>query len=300
MWIEDQISSDVGEQPYKLWIPASYQGEAQVPLLMLLHGCTQNPDDFAAGTQMNALANEHNFLVVYPEQTDKCNVLKCWNWFLPKHQARGAGEPAKLAGVVQHLRAAYRVDPARTFVAGMSAGAAMAVIMGATYPDLFAAIGVHSGLAYQVAKNMKTALKAQQSGGPDPQQQGLAAFRAMGEFKQRMRVIVFQGTADTRVWPINADNLMTQWAWTNALVEGVRDDALPAIRPVKTESLSIPGGHPYTREIFTDSSGAAIMEKWIIEGMEHAWSGGSTAGSYTDPKGPKASAAIWKFFSETS
>ncbi len=303
MWIEDQLSSSAGTQSYKLWIPASYNSAAPVPLLMMLHGCTQSPDDFAAGTQMNVLADEYNFLVVYPEQTGNSNELKCWNWFLPEHQSRGAGEPAKLAAVVEHLRDTYSVDAARTFIAGMSAGGAMAVIMGVTYPDLFAAIGVHSGLAYQAAVDLPGALKAQQSGSPDPTHLGLAAFKAMGkassESRRRIRVIVFHGTDDARVHPNNADQIIMQWAWTNAYVEGLRDNALGSGKSARLRQETVPDGYRYTRKIYTDGHGGTLLEKWIVQGLGHAWSGGSGEGSHTDPNGPKASEAIWKFFSET-
>src|ERR1041385_4089482 len=134
-WVEGKVDSAGGALSYKLWIPGSYHGQSPVPLVMMLHGCTQDPDDFAAGTQMNALADKHNFLVVYPVPTKENKELKCWNWFLPAHQLRGAGEPAKLAAAIESIRAAYKVDPQRNFVVGVSAGAAMAIIMGATYPE---------------------------------------------------------------------------------------------------------------------------------------------------------------------
>ncbi len=281
---------------YKLWVPASYNGSASVPLVLMLHGCTQNPDDFAAGTQMNAVADANNFLVVYPEQPSSANASQCWNWFLPNHQARGAGEPAILAQIVAQVRGAYNVDARRMFVAGLSAGAAMTVIMGATYPDLFAAIGVAAGLEYKAGTDLPSALIAQETGGPDPNQQGQLAYQAMSGYQHRMPVIVFHGTLDATVAPKNGDQVISQWAQTNDLIDdGLDNDSVDDVADQMLPGV-VPNGHTYTRYLYNDASGRVLMEKWIVDGMRHAWSGGSASGSYTDPTGPNASAEMWRFF----
>ncbi|MBI1761179.1 MAG: PHB depolymerase family esterase [Acidobacteria bacterium] len=300
-WSEERIVHAGTARTYKLFIPSQYNGARGVPLLLMLHGCTQTPDDFAAGTRMNELAEQHNFLVAYPEQTPHSNALRCWQWFAPAHQSRGSGEPAQLAALVGQIKASYNVDAARVFVAGLSAGAAMAVILGATCPELFAALGVHSGLEYRAASDVPSALKAQQAGGPDPCAQGLAAFRARGEGNHKPRVIVFHGTADATVAPLNATQVIAQWARTRACVEGVHEAAGIELNPASVSRGAVEQGHSYTRaytrEIYRDHSGHAVLEKWLVQGMKHAWSGGSAAGSYTDPLGPSASEAMWHFFS---
>lgn len=292
MWLESAVDTEHGEQQYKLWVPGGYDGRRPLPLVMMLHGCTQNPDDFAVGTRMNTLADQHSFLVLYPAQPPANNALRCWNWFLPEHQSRGRGEPAKLAAALTEVSAQYRVDAQRIFVAGISAGAAMAIVMGATYPDLFAAIGAHSGLEFKAGENLDSAAAAQHRGGPDPRQQGLAALRAMGEYRRKLRVIVFQGMDDTVVRPVNADQVIAQWAWTNSAI----DESAPLLTPSQTLSGVSPGGYRYTQEVYADGQGHVWMEKWLVEGLKHAWSSGSPQGSYTDAQGPDASEAIWRFF----
>ncbi|HEX2093407.1 MAG TPA: PHB depolymerase family esterase, partial [Longimicrobiaceae bacterium] len=180
-WVEGSHSGADGTRSYRLYVPSGYTGAKPVPLVVMLHGCTQTAADFAAGTAMASVAESHTFLVAYPEQDPGANGSRCWNWFEPAHQQRGRGEPVLIAGIVHQVKLAYRVNEHRIHAAGMSAGGAMAVTLGATYPDLFSAIGVHSGLEYRAASDLATALVAQQLGGPDPDTQGELAYRAMGE-----------------------------------------------------------------------------------------------------------------------
>ncbi|MGG3269235.1 PHB depolymerase family esterase [Priestia aryabhattai] len=281
---------------YKLYVPSSYQGGAALPLVVMLHGCTQDPDQFAAGTQMNALAETEKFFVLYPEQPSSANSNKCWNWFDTAHQSRGSGEPALIAGMVNQIKSSYSIDADQVFVGGLSAGAAMSVIMGATYPDIFAAISVGAGLEYKAATSVTGAYTAMSSGGPNPIQQGDLAYSAMGEHKRVVPVILFHGTADYTVAPINAHQILSQWAQTNDRASDGLDNNNIDDTADQTLPGTLSGGRSYTQYIYKDTAGKTVMEKYMIEGMGHAWSGGSTSGSYTDPKGPNATKLSWNFF----
>lgn len=286
-----------GTRQYKLYVPGGYRGQS-VPLVVMLHGCTQNADDFAAGTRMNDFAETGTFLVAYPDQPSSANASKCWNWFEPAHQSRDRGEPSLLAGITRQVMVAYHVDAGRVYVAGMSAGGAMAAVMGATYPDLYAAIGVHSGLEYGAGHDLVSAFAAQASGGPDPNRQGALAYLAAGTAARVVPVIVFHGDLDPTVNAVNAHQVISQWAQTNDYADNRADDGTIRDSPVASVSGQVPGGYTYTRSFYSNGRGRNLMEKWIVGGMRHAWSGGSSAGSYTDPKGPDASAEIVRFFGE--
>jgi len=297
-WFNGTVSNSVGTRNYKLWIPSSYTGKKALPLVMMLHGCTQTPDDFAAGTRMNAIADKENFLVVYPEQPVSANALKCWNWFDAANQSRGQGEPLLLAEMISRISGSYKVDPRRVFVAGVSAGGAMAVIMGATYPELFAAIGVHSGLAYKAATNLSEARPAMAKGGADPSHLGDLAFQAMGKRQHVMRVIVFQGAKDASVAVLNADQVIAQWARTNDyLDDGKENNSVDSAGTRKLEGTT--SGYAFMRYLYNDHAGKPIMEKWIVQDLKHAWSGGAAGASYSDPKGPDASREMWRFFKQS-
>lgn len=291
-------NGSAGSRPYFVYTPANYTPGTAVPLIVMLHGCTQTPTDFAAGTQMNALADQNHFIVVYPQQTSTYNSQQCWNWFLPAHQARGNGEPAIIAGITQAVEqntSAWTVDTSHVYVAGMSAGAAMSVIMGATYPDMFAAIAVHSGLEYQAATSQSAASTALSQGGPDPVQQGQAAYNAMGSAARVVPTIVFHGTSDYTVYPLNGDQVVQQWMQTDHLASKNTYNA-SFNSPSSTTNGQVSGGRAYTTTTWNDNQGNEVEEYWKVTGMGHAWSGGSTNGSFTDPKGPSASSAMYAFF----
>ncbi len=298
-WQQFTYNGSAGSRPYFVYTPANYQTGTAVPLIVMLHGCTQTPSDFAAGTQMDALADQKQFIVVYPQQTSSNNALSCWNWFDPAHQARGSGEPAIIAGITQTVEqttSQWTIDTSHVYVTGISAGAAMSVIMGATYPDIFAAIGVHSGLEYKAATSQTAGSTATSQGGPDPVQQGQVAFNAMGSFARVVPTIVFQGTSDSTVAPINGDQVIQQWMQTDHLASNNTYNA-SFNSPSSTTNGQVPnGGRAYTTLTWNDTNGNEVEEYWKITGMGHAWSGGSNSGSFTDPQGPSATQAMYNFF----
>jgi poly(hydroxyalkanoate) depolymerase family esterase len=302
-WISGTVTNTSGSRNYQLWVPAGYDKSKPAPLVMMLHGCMQNAQGLAAISGMNEIAEKNNFLVVYPEQTAEANPLRCWNWFDPKHQMRDAGEPALLADITRRVLTSYKTDRKRVYVVGLSAGGAMASVMGATYPDLFSAIGVSAGLEFKAATSVEGGLAAMKQGGPDPGEQGLLAFNAMGrsaQARRRMPVIVFQGEADPFVNPANADQVIAQWAKTNDYLANNKVHNNSSANPTLILEGSVPGGYGYTKSIYKDRSGRYVMEKWMIKGLGHAWSGSPTAGPFADPKGPNASAEMWRFFHETA
>ena len=297
-WQEFIFTSIAGNHPFFVYTPVNYHTGTPVPLVVMLHGCLQTPSDFAAGTQMNQLADQKQFIVVYPQQLPIFNASDCWNWFLPTDQVRGAGEPSVIAGItqsVEHTTSQWTIDPHRVYVTGISAGAAMSVIMGAAYPDIYAAIGVHSGLEYQAAISPFGALPAQSFGGPDPAQQGQAAFDTMGSHARVVPTIVFHGTGDTVVAPINGDQVIEQWMATDGLASGGSFNASFS-SPDSLSHGQVSGGHSFTVRQWNDRNGSEVEEYWTVNGMGHAWSGGSTAGSFTDPQGPSATQAMYNFF----
>ena len=298
MWQQYTYQDSSSSHPYFVYTPTTYRSGTAVPLLVMLHGCTQTAEDFATGTRMNQLAEQHGFIVVYPQQTRKANQTRCWNWFRSAHQFRNRGEPAMIAHIVQAIRqdtSQWTIDSNQIYVVGVSAGASMAIILGATYPDIFAAIGVHSGIEYQAVTNILSAFKVMRHGGPDPVLQGQRAYEAMGSYKRVVPVIVFQGTRDKVVPPISGDQVVQQWMKTNQLAsQGLY--LADFKNPTTTNSGQVPEGYAYTVYSWKDSRGKEVQTYWKIHGLGHAWSGGNPSGSYTDPLGPNASETIYQFF----
>jgi poly(hydroxyalkanoate) depolymerase family esterase len=286
----------------RVHVPAGAEPQTAVPLVCMLHGCTQDAASFAAATLMNDAADRHGFVVVYPQQERGDNPRCCWNWFVPEHQARGRGEPASIAAIVRELMGTaspWAIDPRRVFVAGLSAGGAMAAVMAATYPDLFAAVAVHSGLAYRSAANVGAALTAMARGSEDPIGGGRAAHAAMGRHARAVPSIVVHGSADATVAPVNAERVLQQSMAANRLAAPETGD-LDSARPTTTERGRVDGGHAYTHSRWMDRRGVLMHERLEVDGLGHAWSGGAPGGSYTDPRGPDATETIWRFFTQAA
>jgi poly(hydroxyalkanoate) depolymerase family esterase len=276
-------TNHVGTRAYKLYVPSCYRGQP-LPLIVMLHGCTQSPDDFAAGTRMNLRAEERNCFVAYPAQAASANASKCWNWFRPGDQRRGQGEPSLIAGITRQVVSDYSVDPDRVYAAGLSAGAAATAILAATYPDLYAAIGVHSGLACGAASDVASAFAAmRRNQHAAKHRSGHRSGRAGAS--RVVPAIIFHGDQDKTVHPHNSDQVIAQ------LREASNIDL-----QVTVQEGRVPGGRAYRRVLHHDASGQAIFEQWVIHGAGHAWSGGSPAGSYTDPQGPDATREMLRFF----
>jgi len=277
-FVTGAYANQAGARPYKLYIPTAYAGQA-LPLVVMLHGCTQTPDDFANGTRMNALAEEWQCLVLYPEQTRAANHSRCWNWFKRGDQRRDRGEPAILAGMTREVMNRYRIDPAKVYVAGLSAGGAMAAVLGAAYPELYAAVGVHSGLACGSAHDLPSAFAAMRGMMVDRNAESTPRATATP-------TIVFHGDRDKTVHPLNSKQVVSQSMEKN--------DASSA--DASTLRGQVPGGHAYTRTVHRDSTGRVVVEHWLVHGGGHAWFGGSPHGSYVDPKGPDAAREMIRFF----
>lgn len=280
-FLAGSFTNGVGTRPYKLCVPSGYCGRP-VPLVVMLHGCTQSADDFAIGTRMNLIAEEHTCLVVYPEQITAANASKCWNWFRPGDQKRDRGEPALIAGITRRIIEDYSVDPDRIYIGGFSAGGAAAAVMGAIYSDLYAAIGIHSGLASGTASDLPSALMAMRlsanAGVGQPP-------RARDTEKATLPTIVFHGDQDSVVNSRNGDEIIARLQPAHPLYASSQDG-------------QVMGGHAYGRTVHTGNDGATVLEQWVIHGAGHAWAGGSPEGSYTDPHGPDATREMIRFFLE--
>jgi poly(hydroxyalkanoate) depolymerase family esterase len=244
----------------------------------MLHGCKQDSEDFANGTAMNEIAERDKFMVLYPEQPRTANSMGCWNWFDPAHQARDRGEPAMIAALTRQVASNHGVDTARTYVAGLSAGAAMAAIMGQLYPEIFAAVGVHSGLAPGAAHSVASAFSAM-SKGPGPR----AKTGAIGT-----PVIIFQGSGDSTVAQANADAII------RSELDACSSKGTALIQDKKASDAL--GKRASTTTVWTNAAGKPVIESWTIDAGPHAWSGGHASGSFTDPKGPSATQAMVDFF----
>ena len=296
-FVAGSFAQQAGTRSYKLYISSGYHGQA-LPLIVMLHGCTQDPNDFAAGTRMNVLAEREGFFVLYPEQSSQANSSRCWNWFKAGDQHRDQGEPSIIADMTRHIVRTHAIDGGRVYVAGLSAGGAMAMVMGVNYPELYAAIGVHSGLPYGAAHDLPSAFAAMQHRETAALLQQGSGFPAALKALRIVPTIVFHGDRDTTVHPGNGDRVLAQWA---AVHSGAgRDSGAGRKLRVTANRGQVPKGHSYTHSIYHDASGQIVMERWLVHGAGHGWSGGSPHGSYTEPKGPNASEEMVRFFRKHS
>jgi poly(hydroxyalkanoate) depolymerase family esterase len=283
------------QRPYRLYLPAGHDDSEPMPLVVMVHGCKQDGEAFAAGTRMNALADRERFMVLYPEQRTLANPDRCWNWFDVSCHG-GGGEAAIIAGMVRALRAAYNVDASRVYVAGLSSGAAMASILANCHADLFAACAVHSGVMFQAAHSVGTARHAIQAGSRhDPAKAGLEAFKLLARKVDAMPAIVIHGSNDQRVHPVNGEQVAAQFLHLNKLLQ----PAAAVRKAVKTHDAPHVAGRAYElRDNLFD--GRTLLRHIVVDGLEHAWSGGDARFPFNDPYGPDASELIWDFFLEHS
>jgi poly(hydroxyalkanoate) depolymerase family esterase len=279
-FVEGAYSNSQGSRRYKLFIPSHAEGQP-LPLLVMLHGCLQDPDDFALGTRMNAVAEEQRIFVLYPEQSEAANQTRCWNWFNAANQRRDQGEPSIIAGMTREAIDSHNIDAQRVYIAGMSAGGAMAAIMAATYSDLYAAVGIHSGVPYGAAQNFMAAIAAMKDG---------AATGARLPAKS-IPLIVFHGDQDIMVNSRNGEQLVSQW---------LGGPAPNRTQDTSTARASEGNGRAFTRTRYRDGAGHAVAENWLVHDAGHAWSGGGSAGSFADASGPDASREMVRFFSAVS
>jgi poly(hydroxyalkanoate) depolymerase family esterase len=279
-FIEGAYSNSHGSRSYKLFIPSGDPG-MPLPLLVMLHGCLQDPDDFALGTRMNTIAEEQRIFVLYPAQSEAANQTRCWNWFNAGNQRRDQGEPSIIAGMTREVIGSYNIDARRVYIAGMSAGGAMAAIMAATYSDLYAAVGVHSGVPYGAAQNLLAAITAMKEG----------TASGVRLPSKSIPLIVFHGDQDIMVNARNGEQLVSQWLGGPA--PDLRQDT-------STAQAGEGNGRAFTRTRYRDAAGHPLAENWLVHDAGHAWSGGGSAGSFTDSSGPDASREMLRFFSAVS
>jgi poly(hydroxyalkanoate) depolymerase family esterase len=293
-WSRSTYTGPAGSRSYDVYLPAGHRRTTRMPLVLLLHGCDQASEQFVVATRFTALADRHGFVIAAPRQSRGHQPGGCWRWYESGHQARGAGEPAILAGITAELLAEptrWRIDPSRVYAAGISAGGAMALILAATYPDVFAAVGVHSAPAYRSASSGGSALGAMR---------GRRAVPTPVPGTARMApLILFQGTADAVVSARSGGLVADQWLAYDATHSPGRRDPQRIVRS-RVVGGSSADGRRYTVTRWYSARGRKQLEYWLVQGLGHAWSGGLQDGSYSDPRGPRASTAMWKFFAAHS
>lgn len=282
-----------GERAYALYLPDESPAGGARPLIVMLHGCTQDADDIARGTRLHAVAAARGWMVLYPEQPVTANVRKCWNWYDPAHQRRGAGEPSLIAELTAEVVRTHGGDPSRVFLAGISAGAAMASLVAAAYPDQYGALALHSGLVHGAAQTVADALGVMQRGVASPEPSAEAAWMAMGAQARVVPTLVLHGEQDAVVAPINGAQAARQWFLTNALVRGQPLDTTSGATDLSERDE---GGYRVRRSIYRATDGTPLAWLTMIRELGHAWSGGDSAGSFTDPRGPDATEMMIEFF----
>ncbi len=296
-WTEGRVAVGDATRDYRLYVPEGASGP--MPLVVMLHGCSQDPETFAESTRMNRVADGGRFMVLYPAQRMTANLARCWNWFLPKNQMRG-GEPAEIVALVEHIAGRHPVDRKRVYVAGLSAGASMSATLAACYPEVFAAAAVASGTMFRSADSLMSAGRAMTRGEtPDAGHLAAAAWNCGGKRTLPVPVAVWHGTVDKVVVPVNGENVLRQFAHLNDWADdGQANGSTGAANP-QTRADRVPGGHAFTVASYLHR-GKPLLEYTQVQAMGHAWSGGKDDLPFSDGKGPDASAAIWQFFRQHS
>jgi poly(hydroxyalkanoate) depolymerase family esterase len=296
-FVDGISTSDAGTRRWRLWVPGSYDAAKRHALVVMLHGCTQDPDDLARGTRVTEHADRLDILVLLPEQPASANVKKCWNWYDPANQQRDAGEPALIAGMTRQVMGDWSVDPQRVYLGGISAGAAMAALVVVAYPDLYAAVALHSGIPYRAAANVMEGVSAMTTGAPDTPRLARVAYEAMGTRARPIPAIIVQGAADPVVKPINALHTRDLWLAMNALARraGPGTPLSPVAPTRRTEKQA--GGLDAVTECYSTAAATneCEVEMLTVAGLGHAWSGGSKLGTFTDERGPDATAEMLRF-----
>ena len=288
-YVNATFTNDQGARDYRAYIPSGYVPGTPLPLVVFLHGCGETLDHAEAATRLTALAEARTFAVVYPAQSTAANATDCWNWFLAADQARDQGEPSLIAGITHTITSGWSIDAKRVFVIGISAGGAMSDVMGATYPDLYAAVGVVAGCEFN-------GLPCGTSGGPDPQTEGQSAYQAMGSSARVVPAIVFHGDADPIVPPVNGQQVTDQWVATDDWADNGAHDGSIGATPSAHDSGQVTGGESWDRDRYDGAGGAIVVEHWVIHGMGHAWPGGDGGYTFTDPSAPDATTIAYDYF----
>lgn len=297
-WEFGLYASLAGSREYQVWLPSGYTGNTPLPVVLMLHGCGSEPNSMAAVSRYNTLADSEGFIVVYPRQNVSVNPMRCWNFMAPLNQQRGAGEPGMLMGIMNKVKNKYSVDASRVYVTGISAGGAMASIMAACYSDVFAAVMVHSGGMYKGATGLVTAADSLVNGSSfDPKVRGKDAWQCSGSAQRLMPTMVFHGTADIVVNPVNGEQTIEQFLQTNDYGDDGLDNDSVRYRADSITRHSVPYGRSYSVETYL-AHGAVIAQKYTVEGMNHAWSGGPPGWPFSDELGPDATGISWQFFKQ--
>ena len=282
---------------YLVYVPRAYGGWRRRPLLVLLHGCRQTPEDFAAATRIAALADSNGWLVLLPRQSSKANAWTCWNWF-DKATSAGRGEAAIVVAQIRAVQRAYRVHPRRIFVAGMSAGGCLAAVLGLRHPKLFAGVAAHSAVACGAASGPMAAMQVLAHGADTAVEQiGATARDAASRRALPVPLLVVHGGDDHVVSLRNARQLVRQYLVFNGRLDPkeMAPDELPPPDREITQQLS-PGRTATTIEY---RDGARTLVRMVrVDGLGHAWSGGDATFPYNDPLPPDATALLGAFVAD--
>jgi poly(hydroxyalkanoate) depolymerase family esterase len=295
--VVESYSNEYGKLDYVVYTPAAYDGAEEIPLLLMLHGCTQTPQTIETASGMTQIADTNNFILVYPQQNANASPHRCWNWYQQQNQTRESGEPSLLVGIVNQVRESYAVDEGRIYVTGLSSGGAMTSILASCFPDVFASAAVHSGMAYKSANSVVQAIIAPFRGNQTPPNlAGEAAYACSGTQGQTIPTLVMHGTVDSVVFPINADHALIEMAQLNDLQDDGQDNDSVRPEPTHVQSQQVEGGHAYTIEDYV-YDGELLLQTYRVENMGHTWAGGTGTFPQSDPQAPNASQIFWDFMS---